>query len=133
MQTQQFQFLLDKSAVTLSILCTLHCFLLPVVLVVFPSVFTSLLADELFHQLMIFVVIPVSVIALSLGCSKHKQYRLLMMGITGIAFLIAALFVGEALLGELGEKLLTLVGSVVIAFGHFLNYRLFKKVCNSCC
>ena len=65
--------LLDKLAVSASMLCAIHCLFLPVILVVFPALGATLFGDELFHALLLWLIIPLSVIALSLGCRRHKD------------------------------------------------------------
>ena len=52
-------------------------------------------------------------------------------GITTI--LGTAVLLGESLLGESGEKLVTLVGSLLVCFAHFRNYQACKNLeCSSC-
>jgi len=114
----------DKLAISLSFLCTIHCLALPLLLVMLPSLAALPLADEAFHLWMVIAVIPVSAYALTMGCTKHKRYHLLLIGGIGLALLIAASFLGHDLLGETWEKTLTISGAVVIAAGHVLNYRL---------
>ena len=48
----------DKTAVVLSIACALHCLVLPLALVLMPSIATLSLADESFHQMLLLFVVP---------------------------------------------------------------------------
>jgi len=121
----------DKAAIGLSLLCTLHCLALPLLLVIFPSIASLQLANEALHFWMILAVIPTSVYALTLGCKQHKRKHLLVVGSFGLTFLALAVFLPESLLGELGEKTFTLIGAGLIAFGHYRNYRLCRH--NKCC
>ncbi len=121
------QTISDKTAIGLSLLCTLHCLALPLAIVLLPSIAALPLADEVFHLWMVFAVIPISIYALTLGCKKHKHYRLLGLGAVGLGLLIVAAFVGHDLLGEFGEKTLTVIGASIIALGHFWNYRLCQE------
>ena len=119
--------LTDKFAIGLSLTCTIHCLVLPVLLVLLPSITVLQLADnEAFHFWMIVVIIPTSTFALSMGCKQHKRYRLLLLGFIGLSLLILALILGEEILGEYGEKLVTTIGAGFIAVGHWFNYRLCK-------
>lgn len=126
------QSLPDKTAITLSLLCTAHCLALPFLLILFPSLLSLQLDNEAFHFWMVLAVIPVSLYALTLGCKKHQRFHLLAVGGVGLLCLLLAVFVPEALLGEIGEKGLTLIGSALIAFGHFKNYRLCQQKRQSC-
>lgn len=117
----------DKLAISLSLLCTLHCLALPLALVMLPTFAALPLADEDFHLWMVIAVIPISAYALTMGCKKHKHYRLLWIGGIGLTLLILAVVLGHDLLGESWEKILTVAGASIIAFGHFLNYRLCQR------
>ncbi len=127
------QTVTDQTAIGLSFLCLLHCLALPLILVLVPSLAVLPLNDESFHFWMVLAVIPISTYALTVGCRQHKRYQLIFVGAIGLAFLIAAVVVEEALLGEAGEKILTTIGAVIIAYGHYKNYRLCQKSNNYCC
>jgi len=111
-------------AISLSLLCTIHCLVLPLALVILPSLAALPLADEAFDLWMVIAVIPVSAYALTMGCKKHKSYHQLLIGGIGLSLLLAAVFLDHDSLGENREKILTVSGAVMIAIGHILNYRL---------
>jgi len=90
------------------------------------------LDNERFHTWMLVAVIPTSIVALTLGCKQHKHYRLLILGITGLSLLCFAVL-GGSLIGESGEKLLTVLGSIFVASGHIWNYRLCQKSTECSC
>ena len=117
----------DKLAIAFSTLCVFHCLALPLLMVLLPSLTTLPLEQELFHVWMVIAVIPTSLYALTLGCKRHKHFLLVIYGFIGLFTLIAALFVGDMLLGEVGEKLLTVIGAIIIAIVHFKNYRLCQQ------
>ena len=121
---KNLQAISDKTAIGLSLLCTLHCLALPLAIVLLPSMAALPLNDEAFHLWMVLAVIPISLYALTLGCKKHKRYRLLWLGSIGVSILAAAAFLGHDLLGEFWEKAFTVLGAGIIALGHFWNYRL---------
>lgn len=118
------QSIMDKFAIGLSLACAIHCIVLPVLLVMLPSLAALQLDDEAFHIWMVAAVLPSSIYALSMGCKQHKRYRLLFIGLIGLMLLVLALALGEERIGEMGEKTLTVIGSGFIAVGHWLNYRL---------
>lgn len=115
--------LLDKTAIGISIACGIHCLLLPVALVAAPS--TALLAsvDESLHQALILLILPVSLIGLSLGCRQHRQWPIFMLGILGILVSVGSVLLGHDFLGESGEIAGTLVGASLICASHIQNYR----------
>lgn len=119
-----FQTFTDKTAIGLSLLCTFHCLALPLIILSVPSLTALGLKNEAFHLWMVIAVIPLSIYALTLGCKQHKKYHLLKLGLIGLSFLISAVVLGESFLGEVWEKILTTTGAVIIAYGHYKNYRL---------
>ncbi|AAZ27792.1 MULTISPECIES: MerC domain-containing protein [Colwellia] len=120
----------DKMAITLSIACAIHCLALPLLLLLLPSFMVLQLNNEAFHTWMVIIVLPTSVYALFMGCKQHKRYRLLFIGFLGLILLVLAVWIGN----EFWEKALTLVGSTVIAGGHYWNYRLCQQhtLCHRC-
>lgn len=120
--------LLDKFAVSTSALCAIHCLTLPLMLSVFPAVGASIFGQESFHVLLLWLVIPLSLMALSLGCRKHKNLLVAVMGLIGLTFLVIAATLGHDLLGETGERIATLLGAIAIAVGHLRNYTLCRRV-----
>ncbi|MBV1913778.1 MAG: MerC domain-containing protein [Pseudomonadales bacterium] len=120
----KLQSLSDKSAIGLSLLCTMHCLAMPLALVLLPSIAGLPLADETFHYWMLITVLPISAYALTMGCKKHQHYRLLLIGGVGLGTLVFAAYAGHDLLGETGEKTLTVLGAVILSLGHLWNYRL---------
>lgn len=120
------QALSDKFAIGLSLLCTVHCLLLPIALVVMPSLAAMQFANERFHLWMLLAVIPTSLIALTLGCKQHQHYRLLLLGFAGLSLLCLAV-TAASIIGEAGEKILTVLGTTLIASGHLMNYQLCQQ------
>ena len=124
----QHRLIFDKMAIGLSLLCSIHCLLLPVILVWLPMLLGLNLQDEAFHFWMIFLVIPISAIALTQGCRDHLRYSVLVLGGVGLLCLVLALVIGHDLFGEVGEKGLTLLGSSLIVAAHIANYRLCRRL-----
>ena len=114
----------DKMAIGLSLLCIAHCLLLPVALLLLPTA-TMLLAlkNELVHGGILLSVIPVSLVALYFGYMKHQTKSLVALTLSGLLVLVCAFFTHD-LIGDTGEIVLTVVGSILLAQGHLRNYRL---------
>ena len=121
---------LDRSAIGLSVLCLLQCIAVPVAFVVSFSFPALWMVDERFHQLLVFLVLPTSFLALALGCKKHRTWVVAAWGICGITLLLVAALFGHDWVGESGEKLLTGIGAILVVIGHVLNYRLCRS--NAC-
>ena len=122
----------DKFAITLSLVCVLHCFFFPA-FVIFTSGFISLSIDnEFVHKLLVFTAVPLSIFALTLGYKNHKSIAPIPIGIFGLLIFISAVILGEDNIGEFGEKMLPLLGSMLVAYSHFKNYKICKNLDCAC-
>lgn len=127
------QFSADKLAITLSIVCALHCMAVPFLLVLLPSFAALNLDNEMFHFWMVCAVIPISLFSLTIGCKQHKYYRLMIIVLLGLTLLVIAVALGEHVLGEAWEKTLTMAGSAIIVYGHFRNFKMCQTQGNGRC
>ncbi len=117
----------DKFAIGLSLLCTLHCLALPLLMLLLPTVSAVFLADEGFHSSMVMMVLPISSFALWVGYKQHHSFKILLQGVTGLIILSITVLLGHEQLGEVAEKLLTLLGSSFICYSHYLNYKMCQQ------
>ncbi|WP_448248774.1 MerC domain-containing protein [Thalassotalea agariperforans] len=113
----------DKFAIGLSMLCAIHCLVLPILLALLPSLAAFNLHDEAFHKWMLIAVIPTSLYALTMGCKKHHRYHLLVLGMLGLTLMVSALCLDHDMIGETGEKTLTLIGAMLVAGAHLINFK----------
>jgi hypothetical protein len=115
---------LDRLSIALSGICIVHCLLTPIALTILPILtLSSFVEDILFHQLMLWLVLPSSSIALFIGCRKHRNFGIAASGILGMLVLVLVAFLGHQILSPTLEKILTSVGGLILAYSHFLNYR----------
>lgn len=127
------QSVMDRLAIGLSVLCTVHCFATPILLSLLPSIGALELNSEQFHFWILVAVIPTSLLALSLGCKKHRRLRYISFGVVGITLMLVAVTLGGSLFGEVGEKGFTLLGSAFVAVAHWFNYQqCLKKSDDNC-
>ena len=123
----------DKVAVTLSTACVLHCFFAPSFVILTSGFLSISIVNELVHYLILLLAVPISSFALYLGWKNHKNTSFLPFGIIGLLVLVAAVLMGEAMLGEAGERAITLLGSLLVAYSHYRNHQECKAVeCDSC-
>ena len=112
----------DVLSISLSGICLIHCLVFPLLAILLPILSTTILEDELFHKVLLVFVLPSSVLALFMGCRKHKRKMFLIVGFLGLGVLSFVAFFGHSLLGEIGEKVFTVFGGIIIAYAHFKNY-----------
>ena len=118
----------DKIAIGLSIACVMHCFFVPSFVVLFPAFMSIQLDNELVHYLMIWLIAPISVLALSKGFISHRRGSFLFIGMIGLFILICAVLFGESNIGEAGERILTLIGSIIISLAHYKNFKICSQM-----
>ena len=122
----------DKTAISLSIICAVHCLILPSILILLPNFFSWQLDNELIHFWILVLVIPFSIFGLVTGLINHKKYIFLILGAIGIIILSLPFLVNEEILGVFGERFLTFLGSITVATAHFKNYRLCRHLDCDC-
>ena len=122
----------DRIAMGLSFACVLHCFLAPSLIVLSYGVSSFNIESELIHYLIIMLTVHISIFALTLGYKNHKGVSFFVTGVIGISVLILAVIMGEDILGDVGEKGLTLVGSIIVVYAHYSNYRTCQKLDCTC-
>ena len=115
--------LLDRASISLSLICVLHCFATPILLAFAPSLLALPVADEKFHAVLIFMIMPASLVALTMGCRRHGDMSVVYWGCGGLLVLLGTLVLGHDLLGDAGEKIMTVFGSGLVVVGHVLNFR----------
>lgn len=122
----------DKIAISLSMICAIHCLFLPTFLVLISSFYSIQLNNELIHLWILLIVIPFSFLGLTSGLRNHKKYSFFYLGVIAIVILILALLLSGVILGEFEEKLFTLIGSMMLATAHYKNYQICRKLNCSC-
>lgn len=116
------QQLLDGLAIGASTLCLVHCFLLPALLVLVPTLAAFVSVPEEFHLAALAFAVPTSLIALGLGHRRHRRLQPTAIVAPGIGLLaLGVLAPAESL-----ETMLTAIGALLLATGHLLNWRALR-------
>ena len=130
---QKTQKRTDKFAITVSLACAIHCLFVPSFVILSAGFLSITIDNELIHKLLIFIVVPVSIFALYAGYQNHKTTSFFSSAIVGVIALIAAVLMGEKLLGEFGEQGITLLGSLLLVYAHYQNFQTCKRLeCDDC-
>lgn len=83
--------ILDRLAISMAVICGIHCLVTPVLLVVLPIMATTFWVDENFHLWMLLLVIPTTSLAVWSGCRRHKDRWVVGAAALGIGILVTAL------------------------------------------
>ncbi len=115
---------LDRLGIGVSAFCLLQCLALPVALVFAPAASAGFFSHEVFHLLLLGVIVPVSLVAFGLGFMRHRNARMWIPAGAGFFVLMLAAGLEQShVLGPVWIALLTSVGSVCLIVGHLLNLR----------
>src|SRR5262245_66453587 len=63
----------DRVAIALSTICIVHCLAMPFVIALLPVAALTLGGDGHFHALMLWFVMPTSIVGLGLGVRVHRR------------------------------------------------------------
>jgi len=111
-----------------SLLCLIHCVLTPIVLALSPTLATLLPGSRTTHQVLIFFVVSLGLLAFISGYMRHRR-RLVLFPMTAGIFLVACGAFGESYLhSTLYETLITMAGSILLILAHSLN----RSLCHHC-
>ena len=120
------QKIIDNLGITISSVCAIHCLLLPAIFLIAPY---SFIASHEFHETLIYFILPCALIAFVLGCRKHGDMRVAILGTIGIVLLASAVILHETLHSDqhsdsLISVLITVMGSMMLIFSHIRNRKL---------
>lgn len=126
--------LADVVGLSGSTICAIHCLLSPLLLWTGTALSASFLLDESFHRTMVLIVLPTGILAFGLGCWRHKDRAVLLLGLLGLTGLgLSAILLNE-LLGEFGESIATVCSTAALAVAHLRNWKLCRTDrCNHHC
>ena len=118
----------DKLAIGFSALCLVHCLLLPVALIFLPTItFLTAVSNEVFHLALVALVLPVSLVALTLGCKQHRDWLVIGLGASGLTVLVLTAIFAHDYLGHELETVFTVIGALLVAACHVQNFRLCRR------
>jgi hypothetical protein len=118
----------DRVAIALSTICIVHCLAMPFVIALLPVTAFALGGDGHFHSLMLWFVVPTSVLGFGLGARVHRRVDIVAMGALAIAALAAAALWGHGAWDPSVEVLANVVASVVLAAAHWRNFREVRRL-----
>jgi len=118
--------ILDTAAVAISAICAIHCLALPVLLIVFPLLVGSVLTDEAFHRIILWVIVPTSLIAVLAARRSHPDRRVMLLVGSGLMILSIAAFWAHDYAPAWVDTSLSVIGGLILAVGHIRNFRLCR-------
>lgn len=118
----------DQIAITLSAVCIVHCLAVPLVVAVLPIAAVSFGDEAHFHGLMLWLVVPTSVLGFGLGYRIHGRAGLVALGALGVAVIGGASIWGHAVWPEWLEITISVLGSLTLGYAHWQNFRDVRRL-----
>jgi len=117
------RFRLDAMAIGLSSLCMIHCVasLAGLFAIGLLSVFGRV--EEVFHLVMLAIIVPVSLLAIGMGYRRHRRLSVLVPGVFALSGLCLLIVFESAMHGTLWEPLLTTLIGIALVATHVGNIR----------
>ncbi len=118
----------DHVAIVLSTICIVHCLAVPVVVALLPVLaLTYGLNDAAFHTLMLWFVVPSSVLGFAFGYHAHRGATIVLLrrrrdrgaGVRGVA--------GHGVWTTGVETAVNVAASVLLAVAHWRNFRAVRR------
>jgi hypothetical protein len=111
---------LDGAGMTASILCAIHCAVVPLLITVLPLAGLGFLANPLIEWSMIIFAVFIGSYAIGLSYVR-THHRLLPVLLLIAGFLV--IIVGHVFVSGWHEAIVVPIGGLLIATAHFFNFR----------
>lgn len=113
---------LDRIAIGLSGLCAVHCIATAAAVALVSSV-AGMLASPLIHEVGLAIAMVLGALALGGGALRHRRLLPIAVGALGLGIMGGAMMLGHGV----AEIAFTILGVSVLALGHELNRRSFRR------
>ncbi|QOW18993.1 MULTISPECIES: MerC domain-containing protein [Lysobacteraceae] len=128
------QRLLDRLGASGSIICAVHCALLPVAIALLPAVGLMSLGSERFEQAFVLFATLLGVFSLVQGYRRHGVARALWLLLTGLGVLWAAVLYHPLHASVVPHAVAMTFGGTLVGVAHVINLRLnHGHVHDACC
>lgn len=118
------RLLLDKFGSVISVICALHCALLPVLIAILPALGIGFLAWNGFEWTFVCFASLLGLVSLWMGYQRHRIYRALLFLVPGLILVWAGVVVPSIHFSVIAHAVVMSVGGTLIAIAHLVNLRL---------
>ena len=118
----------DRIAIALSAICIVHCLVLPLLVALLPLAVVVFGEAGHFHELMLWLIVPSSVVGFYLGYREHGRVGIGALGVVGMALITAAALLGHGQWTSWLEAGVSLLGSMVLVGAHWINFQEVRRV-----
>jgi len=101
---------------------------MPFVIAVLPLAAFTVGGDGHFHTLMLWFVVPTSLLGFGLGVRVHRRADIVALGVAAIAVLATAALWGHAAWDPSVEVFTNVGASILLATAHWWNFREVRRL-----
>jgi hypothetical protein len=117
---RRFATLVDRVGATASLLCAIHCVLLPFVLTLLPLVGLEFLAGHTFERVFVTCAALLASVSILVAYRRHRQPQALFLMVPGIALLIFGIAI-DLDANVVVHTVSVVTGGVLVASAHIVN------------
>ena len=117
------RFRLDAVAIGLSSLCMIHCVASLAGLFAIGLLSAFGRVEEVFHLVMLAIIVPVSLLAIGMGYRRHRRLSVLVPGVFALSGLCLLAVFEHVMHGTLWEPVLTTLIGIALVATHVGNIR----------
>lgn len=115
---------LDRFGATGSLVCAIHCALMPLVLAMLPSLGISVWLGDGWEQFFVLFVTLLGIFSLAWGYRRHRVFRALGLMLVGLAALWLGLLYPPLHHSTVPHAIVMTFGGTLVGVAHLLNLRL---------
>ena len=124
---------LDRIGYISSILCALHCTVMPIILIAFPILSLSLFVSETFEWVFLSLSLLLGLTSLCFGYKKHKSFKAFPMLATGLVLIVIGRIMHQHTVHQKEihidlYNIILFAGGILVALSHKIN----SMLCNTC-
>lgn len=119
-KSRRFATLIDRVGATASLLCAVHCVLLPFVLALLPLIGLEFLAGHLFERIFVTCAALLASASILAGYRRHRKPHALYLMVPGIALLLFGVAVNLDV-HVVVHTVAVVCGGVLVATSHITN------------
>lgn len=124
MSPQKRHRLIDRFGATGSLVCALHCALLPLVIAALPSLGLAVWLSDGFERGFVLFASLLGVFSLAWGWRRHRAIRALGLLLPGLAVLWAGVLYAPLHHAAIPHAVAMTFGGTLVGLAHLLNLRL---------
>lgn len=124
MSPQKRHRLIDRFGATGSLVCALHCALLPLVIAVLPSLGLAVWLSDGFERGFVLFASLLGVFSLAWGWRRHRAIRALGLLLPGLAVLWAGVLYAPLHHAVVPHAVAMTLGGTLVGLAHLMNLRL---------